>query len=414
MAFLQSIFLARIFGADVFGIFSFAIALISIVEIIITLGLDQLLMRELAQRGLDGALQSATLRTLQNLILRFIIPSVLVLTLGGLFLVPLFGAQNPYTGPLLAVSATCGFLVCRKFSEAIALGLKQQSRSIIASKIVFPATMILGAAAIAAFGMNRSLAAVSWLYAIAIVLSAFISVLLIRQAFVQRRQTLPSKETLNTRDVLFPALNLAFVMSANLIMNNVDTILLAPLAGPEDTAFARVAQRLAEATMMVQMIAMLHFKPLIAEAYKQNATDTLKAHLKTITLVLGIFGTLAFVIVMLFATPLALVFGEEFRASSIIIRSYAIGAYAMILAGPGMVLLTMTSKEAVASRLMWIALALNIALDLAFIPLWGGLGAGIATTLSQIFLSAAMLRACRRHLNLDASILSYLFTRARR
>lgn len=411
LAFLQSIVLARVFGADVFGVFSFAVAIISFADIILTLGLDQFLMREIAQRGESLAINSPRFRTLRWLIVKLVFPLVCVATAVGLLLLWTLDSTSSYRIPVFAVLATFSLLVCRKLAEAVALGLKQQLRSILSSKIVFPAIMILGALIIAVTGTARSEIAISVLYTTALGFSAIVAIWFIRQSHVLRPQNAPSADKAPTKDVLVPALNLAFVMSANIIMNNMDTVLIAPIASPQEAAYARVGQRLAEATVMIQIITMLHFKPLIAEAYGNADNTALKAQLKVIARVLGGLGTLAFLAVMLFATPLALIFGEDFRATDSIIRAYAIGAYVMILAGPGMLLLTMTSKEAVASRIMWSALAINLALDLALIPFLGGLGAGIATSASQIVLALGLLRACRRNLGLDASILSQIFAK---
>lgn len=409
LSFIQSIVLARIFGADVFGVFSFAVAIISFADIIMTLGLDQLLMRELAQKGDELALRSQVYRTLRRLIVVLVFPSVSLVTLVGVLVFGVLEPSNPYRVPVFVVLITFIFLVGRKFSEAIALGLKLQLRSIIGSKILFPASMILGALIVPLLGLARSETTISGLYVIALFFSAVVAIWLVRHSHVLRRQYAASSDAVRTRDVLVPSLNLAFVLSANIIMNNMDTVLIAFLADPESAGLARVAQRLAEAAVIFEMVIMLHFKPLIAESYAQGDTRKLRSYLRVIALTLGGVGTVVFVTFFVFASPLALIFGGDFRSADVIIRAYAFGAYAMTLAGPGMHLLTLTSKEAVASRIMWGALVVNLLLDFALIPYFGGLGAGIATSISQVILAIGLLCACRRHLGLDASIFSYTF-----
>jgi len=99
---------------------------------------------------------------------------------------------------------------------------------------------------------------------------------------------------------------------------------------------------------------------------------------------------------MVFAEEAMGMFGEDFVAGAPVMRIYLIGVFFTMLAGPGSSLLSMCGHETMSARILWIALSVNLALDLALIPFYGALGCAIANMASLIVLGLAAAIMARR------------------
>ncbi|WP_010138039.1 oligosaccharide flippase family protein [Oceanicola sp. S124] len=410
LAFVQAVVVARVFGAEVFGIYSFAISVITLIGLVVSFGLDQYIMRELAARGLDVAARDAGFRRILRLALSLVVPLSLATTLLGIAAFWLRGAGGLYSIPLGMVTATFGLLMLRKFLEALALGLKQPVLSFVGSKIVFPLAMIAGAGLVWLTGGARSDLAISLVYGAAMLLSLCAIALVLRRplaALLRGGDPVPPSP-FDRRATLVAGYHLVLVLSGTMIANHMDAIMIATMSTPVEAAYARIAWRLAEGVTTLQLIAMLQYKPLIAEAHGTGDRDALGQHIRTLTWILSLSGIALFIFVELTADWLVLLFGSDFAGAAMTLRAYAVGCLAVMLSGSGVVLLTMTGNERAASRILWISLVLNIVLNLALIPFLGALGAGIATALSQCLLAILTTRACRRSIGFDPSFLTLL------
>ena len=97
------------------------------------------------------------------------------------------------------------------------------------------------------------------------------------------------------------------------------------------------------------------------------------------------------------------VFGDEFSSAHLPLAVLAFGQ--LINAGLGAVgfLLTMTGHERETARVLWQTTALNVAMNLVLIPLYGALGAAVASTASLAIWNLVLARLVWRHLGLNAT-----------
>lgn len=412
LAFVQSICLARFFGAETFGILAVAMSSIAIVGLVFSFGLNEFLMREIAARTLAKARVDPQVHGFLQLTARIIFPTALGITALGAVLFGWFGMGGVYSIAFLVVTGTYLIRVLRQFTEAFAVAAKKQTLSILGSKIAYPSIMILGTLVMFATGLSFTTSGVLVLYCVAMAGSTVVAFSVVRPEIRTLFSDAPTAVAPSVRKVLWPAILMGAVMSANLIILHMDTILIGALAAPEEAAYARVGQKLAESIGLILVIAMIHYRPLLAEAHGQGQREVLAHHVETLTKLLTLFGLLSFLVVVGFADYLILLFGAEYSSAVPAMRAYAVGALALMLAGPGTLLLMMTANEVVASRILWFVVLCNLVLDLIAIPYLGALGAGLATAVSQVLLAVLTVRACRGRTGLDPSFLS-LVGRAR-
>jgi O-antigen/teichoic acid export membrane protein len=97
-----------------------------------------------------------------------------------------------------------------------------------------------------------------------------------------------------------------------------------------------------------------------------------------------IISTPIFIAILIFPSFVLDFFGEEFTAGVAPLIILAIGQIINAICGPVMYLLNMTGKEKQARNIIIVASIINVALNLYLIPIYGLMGAAIATGVSTV------------------------------
>ena len=412
LAFLQAVILSRVFGPEIFGFLSVAISVTTIMVLVVGLGFDQYIIREVSARGLEAAAADPNFRGDLRFLGKIVLCLVAFASVSGIFVFSFLGYGGGYRWPLLTASAALGFLSLRKLTDSVAVSVKKPSLSMISNSLAFPSVMILGALAIQISTIPKSAASVSVLYFIAVLVSVITSALLIRRHLFALR-LLGASELTEPRRVIKSALNLGLVTSAYMISDHMDTILLGILSSPAEAGLGRIAWRLAELVAFARIIAMIYYKPLLSESYAQDRLEMLARHTKFMSVFMGVGAIIFCLPLFFFSEEVLAFFGPEFADARLALLAYTVASLAMILAGPVTMLLAMTGFEKECARYLWISLAINLVLDLFLIPLYGALGAGLATAISKIILAVRMGLLCRTHLQLNPNFFATLVGRTK-
>jgi O-antigen/teichoic acid export membrane protein len=78
-----------------------------------------------------------------------------------------------------------------------------------------------------------------------------------------------------------------------------------------------------------------------------------------------------------------------------------------VVCGPVGLLLIMTGHERTSARVVAVTTALNVALNAALIPAFGGVGAASATACSIVVRNLVLVVTARRRLHLDSTALGH-------
>ncbi|MBU3004335.1 oligosaccharide flippase family protein [Paraglaciecola arctica] len=419
LTFVQTIVMTRVFGSEVFGLLSIALSISALAVLLLSFGLDQVLMREIARIGKSRVVFSQRWQDLWRLIIKRVLPITLVVTIVGAILVTTTSFAGPYQLTLLATFLLLPIILFRKYIESICLGTKQVVLSITGSQIIYPILMILAGFYIWYAGIKPDATSVSFTYAFAAIGSLIASVLLITATLKEIRSKTQKidKERSENADLLespgekalfksglhFSLVSLGFVLG-----QHIDVLMMGVLSTPENVALVRIAARVAEMAGLIRAIILLQYRPQIAEAYGNSDKKKLQQHATIMVKLFTISGipiTLGF---WIFAEEVMMVFGSEFIAGAWAMRIYIAGVLVTLLFGPGNAMLAMTENEGTASRIVLSSLLIQVLLNIVLIPWAGPIGCASANFIAMCFIAIASRFLLVKKLGVEPSLIVIL------
>jgi len=404
---LSEVVLARLLGVKQFGYYATVIAWMFALVLVGTLGLNHVLLRYvpayLAREewgNLRGLLRRTSRWSLVATLTLAVLVALALLTLRGSLAMALIAAFVVAL-PSLPLQVLAGL------RQTVLRGLQQIVLALSPEFILRPALLLLfmGGAALGAVDLNAATALAFNLMAIAV---AFVvgNVWLHRQlpSAVQEHAAL-----YHDREWFVVALPLFAIVGLGLIESSrIDIVLLGMLAGTDQAGIYAAANRLAEVILFAVAAANAAVAPLIA---RLHATGE---HLELQRVVKFAVGS-----VLLFAIPIALalvffgpwflaLFGPQFEAGYVPLLLLVVTQLLGAIFGPVLFLLTMTGYQYDAASIMGLAVAAKLLLALLLIPGFGMTGAACATLFCALLWNLLMLRAVRRRLGIEGSVLVFI------
>ncbi len=414
LTFMQTIALTRVFGGEVFGYLSVGLSVSALLVLLLSFGLDQVAMRDIAMTGLGPFAKTGRWSTLRRLIFRLLLPvtgAVLLIGVGG---IALFDHLGGYRLPLVGVLLTLPAILARKFVESFALGAKQVARSIIGSQIAYPILLIIGTGWIWLSGASRTTTTITLAYAFAGFGSFLVALVLTRPVLRQLRGPISQNIAHSPQTILISGGHFALVSLGFVLGQHMDVLLTGALTGPDQAGLVRIASRVAEMAALIRVIVLLQYKPLLAEAYGKGDLPLLRARTRTMTILFVATGLPITAGLWLLSSQVMAVFGSGFAAGAPVMQVYLLGIFFTLLCGPCNSILAMCGQEHLASRIIWAAIAINFVADLILIPSFGAFGCASANLLSLLFLGTASSYFAVRTLSVNTTILSLWPTSAKR
>lgn len=411
LTFLQTIFITRVFGSEVFGQLSFALSVSALLVLLFSGGMDQVIMREIARVGIKNIRSSHSWRLICAALRKFTIPLAIV----GLSLIIFFiyaFLQSSFRLSLLFVIALIPLVLIRKYSEAINQGSKNILKSIFGSQVVYPLFMILGCIISASMSLPSNIQYLSLIYLVAVILSTFVAiffVLVTINSTTEVRTVVEENISGSTqRTYLNSGFHFALVSLGFIIGQHIDVLLMGFFSTADNVGLVRIAARVAEMAGLMRAIVVLQYKPLLAEAVGRNDKTLIQNHSKFMMNVYVLTGIPITLFCWIFAEEVMSVFGSEFVNGAWAMRIYLGGVLVTLIMGPSNSLLAMSGNEALASKILFQALSIQIVLDLLLIPSYGVNGCAIANCLSLTFLGFRSRYLTKKVLNIESSILVHL------
>jgi len=161
-----------------------------------------------------------------------------------------------------------------------------------------------------------------------------------------------------------------------------DTFILGIYESEETIGIYGIALKFAVLTSFVLQAINSILAPKLANSYTTNDMDLFKKLIQFATK-LNFFLTLIIVtIIVVFRKLLLGIYGEEFVAGSIFLTVLCIGQLVNSMSGSVGVIMQMTGHQKAYQNIVFVALIINLILNFTLIPIYGGLGAAIATVIS--------------------------------
>lgn len=398
--FAVALMLARYLGATQAGVFYTAMPFVMMGAYFARLGLDQLAMREVAGARATGHAVAPLVRNLLVLVLAGALVCAVLVALAGPFvgylyhqpelrwLMPLFG---------LAVFSIALFNLAGQVLRGWEM-IWHSSFILFAGHNLVHAALLIGLSlGFFSFLSFAPLAGVGLSYVAGAGLTALLALIWVWRIPRHAHVTQATEANADRRALLAAGQPLLIYGLGAMSFQWTDTLVLAAVRESHEVAVYNSALRVAQAVGFVLLAVVAAAGPRFAALYRANRTDELMRSYRHATK-LTFIAALPPVLLLWFAgEPIMALFGDDFRSGALPLAILATGQLVNALTGPAGQLLIAAKQEVLLRNLTLAVALLNIPLNLAFAPLWGGIGAASATALSMVLLNVgAVIYAVRR------------------
>lgn len=189
------------------------------------------------------------------------------------------------------------------------------------------------------------------------------------------------------RDVIRGARSLLPAALGAALVARLDVVMLGFLRGPEDVGAYQVAVRIGEMPLDLYAGALIIFLPTVStiadgadlDNYYRRVTESLGRSLLPLVAGFVVYGDVA----------IGLVFGEQFALHPFVYVVIGLGIFSHIASGPnGAVLVGRNRGRALVLLALWL-IGGDVMFNLLLIPLWGVVGAALATTICFLVVNVA-------------------------
>ena len=392
LSFALNLVLARKLGAEGTGIYFLAFTIVSFSSVIGRLGLDNSLLRFVASGAATSNWKQVTGVFRQGVALASVISAVVAAAL--FFLAPwLSGAvfrQPELVDPLRILAlAVIPFSVLNILAQMLK-GVKRIQEGIIIQSVALPA-FTLGLLALFSF-TALDVSRVTLLYGVS-------TLLVMSVGMVFWHYVVPnggfSRGEFDFRTLMSTSLPLFWVTAMNLIMASTDTFILGIFKDEATVGLYNIAARTALLTSYVLMAVNSVVAPKFAALYAQGAGKELGGVARNASALITL-ATLPFLLIFTLVPGIVLsLFGPEFVNAAPALIILALGQFVNVVTGSVGYLLMMCGQERALRNNILFMTVLNVILNILLVPLFGIIGAALATASSLALMNVISLALVR-------------------
>ena len=403
IAFGVQVLVARVIGSAQYGIYVVVVSWLGILALFGTMGLDTVVTRFVA--AYQARKEWNSLRGVLCLANRLSLAASLLTATVASFLVWLL-CDNPNLRYAFWIGcASLPVLVLISIRRAALQALKYIVQAILPEAIIHPLTFGL-LVCLAVLILPAPLAAPQ---VMALSLVSALSILGITTWWLCQRMPGPArsvKPKFRTSEWVTVAFPLFFISGMLIILSRTDIVMIGAITGTEAAGFYSVAARIAELVVFSLNAVNTIAAPIISQLYSTSQHSELQ---RIVSLAAkGVFLTVVpvAIIIVLFGKMILGLFGPKFIIAYVPLLILLSGQILNALTGPVGSLMTMTGYERQAAWIIGTGAGTNIALNAVLIPIWGIIGAAIATAFTTVLWNVAMLIFVRRRIGIDPTIFS--------
>lgn len=406
LTFACSVLLARILGAEGYGAYSIAVAVATIALVPAQLGLPSLVVRETASFLAEGSWRRVN--SLWRWAHRTALITASAVTI--LALLAIYQSQGPYRVLLGIAAFTIVPTTLNSLRAAMLRGAGHVAVGVMPEYIIKPLALMAIVAICFLMGAQSAELAVG-----ASVAASMVTYFIGRQILKLKTPAAawsaqPPIGHAVRKDWLGAAVWLSVLASSQVISQQIDVVLVAALLDPVAVGVFKVAVSAAAlivfALNAVNLVTAPYFSRLLAQ---NKMADLQKLVTRTSRLTL------------LFALPLCALFaiggdrivgffyGSEFVPAANCIRILCVGQLINASFGAVSGLMTMARQQRTVIAAFAVALAINVAVSLILVPIYGIEGAAIGSSFSLAIWNVALAVICRRRVG----IWTFAFSRRR-
>jgi O-antigen/teichoic acid export membrane protein len=407
LGYLTRMFIARFMGPDVYGLVSLGLGIFGIATAISLFGLSHGITRYISfykGKGNFGKIKGTIISSL-----KMTFPLSLALSAGLFILAGQISADifsKPALTPVIKLFALAvPFAVLSIVFISSIKGFQIMAYKVYVDDILKNVSTLV--AVVLLFWAGLTLTGAVLAYAVGFVFAAALGGYYLEKAFPIIRTKIKAIPT--GRELLAFSWPLAAVAMLGLIMAWTDTLMLGYFRPAADVGIYNAA--LPTAMLIIIILASFYhiFTPVISELYSRGKKEELRQTYKTVTRWIFSLTIPLFLIMLLFPKQiLAVLFGPKYFLGAVPLMILAFGFFVNAAVGlTGQTILTI-GKTKTNLFLGAIGASSNFTLNAILIPIYGIVGAAVATAASLILLNVISLGFVHRYLRVQPYTLSYV------
>lgn len=376
-------FVVSKYGADTFGIYELAFTALMILSVIVKWGLDGATVRftqEYLVSGEKGKIKTLVSKSVLTIFISAIVVGLLFFLLSKP-LAKVFDEPNLEKAYVWVAIGLLPFVLLQYYSEALRALKNMKAFSVfqVGSVLILASGVFILLKDIALpKGEVATLA-----FVISSVVFTIGAYFVFQGSFKKRVGNVAALE-IDFKSVVKVGVPLLVSGSLFLVISWTDTLMIGYYKTSTDVGIYRVAFKIATLITFIQFAVNSIAAPTIASLYAKDDLMGLRRYVKQIGVINAAFAVPTALVIVLFPEWLLSMFGAEYLAGAELMPILAVGQLVNALAGPVMYILNMTGKEKLSQRIMIWMTGLNIVLNIILIPLYGTIGAAVATTISMV------------------------------
>ncbi|HYI22207.1 MAG TPA: oligosaccharide flippase family protein, partial [Candidatus Limnocylindrales bacterium] len=400
---LTTIVLARVMTVAEFGIYSWVVATVMLLMVPVILGLDRLIVRDVAVfvgRGAHGLVRGL-LRTSSLVVLG-------TCTAVGLLVVAVLLVGGSQVDPSTAAALAIGIIALPamaygRIAQSVLMGFHQVVLGQLPDLLLRP-LLLLGVVGLVVVVSGVPLEAPTAVaaYTVSAVAIALVALVLMRRTMRARLQ--PAAPEYEWRRWLTAAAALTLLSGAFVVHSQTGVVLLGVLDSPESAGLYAVAQRGALLVAFPLLALNAALAPTAARLWSTRHVDELQRLVTAGTrgVLLGALP-IAIIFIVFGSQLLGFVFGQPFSAAGVALAILCVGQLANTATGSVATLLIMSGNQALAAVGMGLGMLANVVLAVLLIPTLGVAGAAIAAATGLIVSNLIHVILARRTLGIDTT-----------
>lgn len=413
LLFLFSLLLARLLGAAGYGVYAYAIAWVNLLTVVASMGLDALIVREIAAYEKRSAWDLA--RGLLQWASLLVLSTSFGLVLLGRTMIWVWVDQfdEQMITALQIALILFPFMTFVRLIRSMMRGFQQVVIAQIPEMVLQP--LLFGVLVGGVYLVDRDNIKASWMVGLQVIATGITFLIAVRQLQIRIPKPIYEATPHYQSKMWFRSALVLLIFGSMTTLNaRVDTIMLGAIRGAEEVGLYVVASRGAELILFVMIAVNTALGPTIARLYMtadivQLQRITIKSARMMLLGALPIATGLVF-----FGYWFLYLFGPAFTQGQISLIILSIAQLINTVTGPLGLLLIMTGHESVAARGFGIGGVANIFLNMLLIPSWGMNGAATATATSMIISDILLAVLVYKKLGIHATALgTTLFQRTK-
>jgi len=378
LRYLFTTLLARWVGVELLGIYSISNAVTRIFEVIGKLGLDQGSLRGVSQKETNSDKHSVILSALKMGAISGLLFMLVQIAIAGWLSENVFHESSLLTKVIAIHALSLPFYIIIHISANSTQAYKLLKYKIFVTEFQNPLILLL--TMILCYFFYSAESTIFIPVVIASVLGcATINIFLKKVSGVNFMSV---KRGVIDNDLLNYSLPIMFMAILGTVLHWTDIFMLGYYTNPSTVGLYHPAARTAGIIRMILMSFVGIYGPIMAEIYAKKQTVEMNHVFKLVTRWVTTFSLPFTILILLYPRKIMLIFGSDFIDGYPILMILVIAAFIQAVFGIGGTTLNMTGFPKLNLINTFIALGLNICLNILLIPKIGGRGAAIATLLT--------------------------------